>query len=34
MRNPKFVADTGRGTKADMEEPWLGGSCIKHSNWR
>lgn len=31
MRNPKFVAKLGRGTEADVEEPWLGGSLIKHS---
>jgi len=31
MRNPKFAAKTGRGTEADVEEPWLYGSRIKRS---
>ena len=31
MRNPKFAAKTGRGTKAEVEGPWLNGSRIRHS---
>lgn len=34
MRNPKSNVNTGRGTEADVEEPWLVGSRIKHSNLR
>ncbi|MFC1864155.1 hypothetical protein ACFL1Z_09425 [Thermodesulfobacteriota bacterium] len=34
MRNPKFVAKAGRGTEADVEEPWLSGSRIRHSTLR
>ena len=34
MRNPNFVTKAGRGTEADVEELWLDGSRIKHSNRR
>ena len=34
MRIPKFVANTGRGTEADVKGHWLDESRIKHSNRR